>query len=196
MQSLKTSESALLVVDVQQGFTTLCPRELPVPGGLEIVSNVNRLLGLQWKRIDASQDWHPANHRSFLGQEDNLYPAHCVQGTFGAEYIPGLDVHRFHAIWRKGFQRDFEAYAVTAQHPAMFALYRAAGVTAVVVCGIATNICCYFAARDFRQAGFRVLMVEDASVGIDIPAADLFQAKAKQDGVALGIEYVVTDAMS
>ena len=196
MQSLKTSESALLVVDVQQGFTTLCPRELPVPGGLEIVSNVNRLLGLQWKRIDASQDWHPANHRSFLGQEDNLYPAHCVQGTFGAEYIPGLDVHRFHAIWRKGFQRDFEAYAVTAQHPAMFALYRAAGVTAVVVCGIATNICCYFAARDFRQAGFRVLMVEDASVGIDIPAADLFQAKAKQDGVALGIEYVVTDAIS
>lgn len=196
MQSLKTSESALLVVDVQQGFTTLCPRELPVPGGLEIVSNVNRLLGLQWKRIDASQDWHPANHRSFLGHEDNLYPPHCVQGTFGAEFIPGLDVHRFHTIWRKGFQRDFEAYAVTAQHPAMFALYRAAGVNTVVVCGIATNICCYFAARDFRQAGFRVLMVEDASAGIDIPAADLFQAKAKQDGVALGIEYVVTDAIS
>src|SRR5437868_4354077 len=34
----------LLVVDIQRGFTTLCPEELPVPGGLEIVPNVNRLL--------------------------------------------------------------------------------------------------------------------------------------------------------
>ncbi len=192
MQPVNLSESSLLVVDMQQGFTTLCPRELPVPGGLAIVPNVNRLLALEWKRIDASQDWHPPNHRSFLGQEDNLYPPHCVHGTFGAEFVPGLDAQCFQAIWRKGYQRDFEAYAVTAQHPAMFALYRDAGVTTVVVCGIATNICCYFVARDFRQAGFRVLIVEDASAGIDVPVAGLFQAKTKQDGQALGIEYVTT----
>lgn len=192
MQPVKLSESVLLVVDMQQGFTTLCPRELPVPGGLAIVPNVNDLLAFAWKRIDASQDWHPLTHRSFIGQEDNLYPPHCVQGTFGAEFVPGLNAQRFHAIWRKGYQRDFEAYAVTAQHPAMFALYRDAGVTTVVVCGIATNICCYFAARDFRQAGLRVLIVEDASAGIDVPVAGLFQAKARQDGKALGIEYVPT----
>jgi nicotinamidase-related amidase len=36
-------ESSLLVVDAQRGFTTLCPKELPVPGGLKIVPNVNRL---------------------------------------------------------------------------------------------------------------------------------------------------------
>jgi nicotinamidase/pyrazinamidase len=183
------AESALLVVDVQQGFTTLCPRELPVPGGLEIVPNINRLLALDWARIDASQDWHPPDHRSFLSQTDNLYPPHCVVGTPGAGFVPGLDTHRFHAIWRKGYQRDFEAYAVTAQHPGMFALYRAAKLTTVVVCGIATNICCFFAARDFRNAGFRVVLVEDASAGIDVPAAGLMQSKAKEDGIALGIEY-------
>ncbi len=193
MLSISMHESALLVVDVQQGFTTLCPRELPVPGGLEIVPNINRLLALDWARIDASQDWHPPDHRSFLGQTDNLYPPHCVMGTPGADFVPGLDTQRFHAIWRKGYQRDFEAYAVTAQHPAMFALYRDAKLTTVVVCGIATNICCFFAARDFRNAGFRVILIEDASAGIDVPAADLFQAKAKQQGVALGIEYVNID---
>ena len=58
-----------------------------------------------------------------------------------------------------------------------------------MVCGIATNICCFFAARDLRKAGFEVWMAEDASAGIDVPPADLFQAKAKAEGEALGIRY-------
>jgi len=189
MEPIDLSHSALLVVDAQRGFTELCPAELPVPGGLEIVANINRLLALCWARIDASQDWHPPDHRSFLGRQDNLYPPHCVAGTPGADFLPGLRTERFHAIWRKGYQRDFEAYAMTAQHPGMFALYRAAGIATVVVCGIATNICCFLAARDFRRTGFRVLLIEDASAGIDVPAAGLLQTKAKVEGLALGIEY-------
>jgi nicotinamidase/pyrazinamidase len=188
-------QSCLLVVDVQCGFTTLCPAELPVPGGLEIVPRVNELLNLPWLRIDASQDWHPPDHRSFLGQEDNLYPPHCVAGTRGAEFLPGIKSERFQRIWRKGFQRDFEAYAVTAQYAHLPALYRAEGIQAIVVCGLATNICCFFAARDLRQAGFRVLIVEDASAGIDVPAAHLFQDKAKSDGQRMGIEYVATSCV-
>ena len=43
-------------------------------------------LALPWQRIDASQDWHPPHHCSFLGQRDNLYPPHCVAGTWGAEF--------------------------------------------------------------------------------------------------------------
>ena len=42
------------------------------------------------------------------------------------------------------------------------------GVGAVAVCGIAANICCFYAARDLRAAGLRVLLVEDASAGIDV----------------------------
>jgi nicotinamidase/pyrazinamidase len=183
-------EPSLLVVDVQQGFTTLCPQELPVPGGLDIVPNVNRLLALPWVRIDASQDWHPPDHRSFLGRQDNVYPPHCVAGTAGAEFVPGLHTARFHTIWRKGYDRDFEAYAVTVQHPGFAAALRGSGVTTVVVCGIATNICCFYSARDLRREGFRVLIVEDASAGIDVPAADLFQAKSKAEGQQIGIEYV------
>jgi nicotinamidase/pyrazinamidase len=184
------AKSSLLVVDAQRGFTTLCPQELPVPGGVKIVPNVNRLLELPWARIDASQDWHPPDHRSFLGQKDNLYPPHCVIGTPGAEFLPGLHTDRFDTIWRKGYERDFEAYAVTAQHPGFIDTLRASGIAMVVVCGIATNICCFFAARDLRRAGFEVLMVEDASAGIDVPAAGLFQAKAKQEGLAMGMRYV------
>jgi nicotinamidase/pyrazinamidase len=195
MQLIELRHSSLLVVDVQQGFTTLCPKELPVPGGLEVVPRVNRLLELPWARVDASQDWHPPDHCSFLGRRDNLYPPHCVEGTPGADFLPGLHTHRLQAIWRKGFDKDFEAYAVTAQHPGFIALLRESGVATVVVCGIATNICCYYAARDLRRACFHVQIVEDASAGIDVPAANLFQAQAREEGMRLGIEYVTADAV-
>jgi nicotinamidase/pyrazinamidase len=195
-ESLIMTTSSLLVVDAQQGFTSLCPQELPVPGGLEIVAPINRLLELPWRRIDASQDWHPPDHCSFLGQRDNLYPPHCVAGTRGAEFIPGLHTEHFHTIWRKGYERDRDAYAVTAQHPGLSALLRADGIEEVVVCGLATNICCYYAARDLRRKGFRVTMVEDASAGIDVPAANLYQERARADGLQLGIQYRTTDQLA
>jgi nicotinamidase/pyrazinamidase len=195
MEPIRLRSAGLLPVDLQQGFTTLCPAELPIPGGLEIVPNVNRLLDLLWARIDASQDWHPPDHCSFHGQRHNLYPPHCVAGTPGADFIPGLHTDRFHTIWRKGYQRDADAYAVTAQHPGLPALLRQSGITSVVVCGLATNICCFYAARDLRRTGFRVVIVEDASAGIDVPEANLFRDRANKEGQGLGIEYVTTAAV-
>ena len=187
--AIELARSALVVVDAQRGFTELCPDELPVPGGLAIVPAVNRLLELPWLRIDATQDWHPPDHCSFRGRRHDLYPPHCVMGTPGADFLPGLRTELFHAIWRKGFRSDEEAYAVTAQHPAFVQTLRASGVRTAVVCGIATNICCFFTARDLRVSGFDVVMAEDACAGIDVPAAGLYQAKAKEEGGALGVRY-------
>jgi len=192
MDTLSLASTCLLVVDAQRGFTELCPRELPIPGGMQIVPNVNRLLDMNFARIDASQDWHPPDHCSFHGQRDDLYPPHCVQKTWGAEFLPDLHTEKFHTIWRNGYQSDFEAYAITAQHPAYTNLLHAAGIDTVVVCGLATNICCYDSAYDLRQKHFRVFLVEDASAGIDVPKADLWQEETKQRGQEAGICYINT----
>jgi nicotinamidase/pyrazinamidase len=183
-------QTGLIVVDAQQGFSELCPQELPIPGGAAIVGAVNALLTLPFARIDATQDWHPPNHCSFFGQRDNLYPPHCVQGTPGAEFLPGLQTARFHTIWRKGYQADRDAYAVTAQHPGFPALLRSQQITTVVICGLALNICCFFTARDLRQEGFEVFLVEDASAGIDVPQAGLYQQQARHEALRLGIRYI------
>ena len=193
MSTIDFATTSFLAVDVQRGFSTLCPAELPVPGALEIIPKLNQLLALPWARIDASQDWHPPDHCSFLGRRDNLYPPHCVAGTPGAEFLPGLDTLRFQTIWRKGFERDRDAYAVTAQHPAFVELLRASGVRTVVIAGLALNICCFHSAQELRKAGFDVWMVEDASAGIDVPKACLFQAKAKEEAQAGGVRYVQTE---
>ncbi len=197
MEVIPLRQSCLLVTDVQRGFTVLAPDELPVPGGVEIVPAVNRLMELPWARVDATQDWHPPDHCSFFGRQENLYPPHCVMGTPGAEFLPGLNTNRFQTIWRKGYERDREAYAVTAQHPALSDFYRAEGVTTVVVCGLALNICCFYSARDFRAAGFNVALVEDASAGIDVPAANLFVSRSREQGQRLGIHYLtVADVLA
>ena len=109
MATLSSRTTSLLVVDVQRGFTELCPSELPVPGGLAIVPAVNALLDLPFTRVDATQDWHPTDHCSFLGQRENLYPPHCVIGTAGAEFLPGLATHRFSTVWRRFSSRADDA---------------------------------------------------------------------------------------
>jgi nicotinamidase/pyrazinamidase len=189
MEQIILNETSLLIVDAQRGFSELCPEELPILGGLAIIPALNQLLALPWARIDASQDWHPVDHCSFLGQRDNLYPPHCVMGTPGADFLPGLHTERFHAIWRKGYYRDRDAYALTAQHPAWMSLLWDSDITTVVIAGLATNICCFFVARDLCNQGFSVFLVEDASAGIDVPAAGLFQDKTRKEAIALGIQY-------
>jgi len=183
------ASTALIVVDAQRGFSELCPAELPVPGSLAIVPKIDFLMGLGFAQIHATQDWHPENHRSFLGQRDNIYPPHCVAGTPGGEFLPGLDTAAFHAIWRKGYDADVEAYAVTAQHPGFIPALQAAKIEGVAICGISTNICCFYLAKDLAAAGLTVIIAEDACAGIDIPAAGLFQATAKAEGQKLGIFY-------
>ena len=141
--------------------------------------------GLRWSDSDIAQKSWPSGAPS-------LAAAACIAGTPGAEFLQGLRTERFHCIWRKGYQREFEAYAVTAQHAGFAPALCGSGVTSVVVCGIATNICCFFAARDLRRSGLQVYMVENASAGIDVPAAGLFQAKAREEGRQAGIRYVTT----
>jgi nicotinamidase-related amidase len=54
---------ALLIVDVQNGFCA--DGNLPVPGGDEVVPEINRLMAEgSYDLVVASQDWHPPGHRA------------------------------------------------------------------------------------------------------------------------------------
>ena len=111
--------NALILVDLQNDF---CPGgALPVPDGDHVMPIVNRLQQ-QFDLVVATQDWHPVDHGSFAanhqgkkpgeiielaGLQQILWPIHCVQGTPGAEFHPGLDQS---AIARRVPQRDRSKY--------------------------------------------------------------------------------------
>jgi len=181
--------SALIVVDAQRGFSEQCPDELPVPGALDIIPTLNRLLMMPWKVVYATQDWHPLTHCSF--QPGGPYPIHCVRNSEGAEFLLGLFTDRFHAIWRKGFRQDRDAYSAHLDNPGFCSsLY--GYVKNIYLCGICTNICVFETASDFRNAGFgNVFIIEDASASLDLPEDNPYcPAVVRQKAIDAGIKFV------
>lgn len=178
----------LLVIDVQVDF--LPGGALPVPDGDAVVRPVNALQQ-RFPHIALTQDWHPPGHVSFatshpgrepfqtvtLGYgEQVLWPEHCVQGSAGAAFAPGLETSRAGLIVRKGLNPGLDSYSAfleadrTTRTGLAGALHER-DIRRVVLCGLATDFCVLWSALDAREAGFEVLVVEDAVAGIDVPSS-------------------------
>jgi len=178
-------QGALIVVDLQRDF---CPGgALAVPQGDAIVPVVNHL-ARQFAHVILTQDWHPAGHASFASShpgrvpfetievdygQQTLWPDHCVQGTEGAAFVPGLDIPGVELIIRKGYRANIDSYSAFRENdrktPTGLAGYlRERGFERVTLCGLATDFCVFFSAIDARAAGFATTVVLEASRAIDI----------------------------
>ena len=149
---------ALIVVDVQNDF---CPGgALAVAGGDQVVTVLNRLMP-RFETVVATQDWHPADHRSFAARGGE-WPEHCVAGTPGAELHPGLDQGPIDIRIRKAMMSESEAYSAF-DGTDLAAQLRARGVRRVFVGGLALDYCVDATARDAALAGFETYVVTDAT---------------------------------
>ena len=85
---MRAATKALIVIDVQNDF---CPGGLlAVGGGDEVVPIVNRLTD-EFAVVVLTQDWHPPDTPHFK-KDGGIWPVHCVEGTWGAEFRPDLVV--------------------------------------------------------------------------------------------------------
>lgn len=174
---------ALVVVDVQPDF--MPGGRLPVPGGDQVLAAVNRLAA-RFTTVVLTQDWHPAGHLSFASSHEGrapfetialpygpqvLWPDHCLQGSPGASLHPGLDVPHAGLILRKGTRREVDSYSAFAEAdgtPTGLRGYLAErGVDEVVLCGLATDYCVAWTARDARRMGLAATVAEGACRAID-----------------------------
>jgi nicotinamidase/pyrazinamidase len=184
---LKLNETdALVIVDVQNDF---CPGgPLAVPGGDEVAT---KLSGLAMKfriggaRIFATQDWHPEKHSSFK-EQGGPWPPHCVQGTKGAEFHPGLHLPVGTAIVRKGADLNVDAYSGFLDST-LEAQLRRSGIKRLFVGGLATDYCVLNTVLDARTLGFDVFLLEDAIAAVDAEPGDGDKAiqKMKDNGANL-----------
>jgi len=194
----------LLVVDIQNDF---CPGgALAVPGGDEIVPVVNRLAH-GFAHVVLTQDWHPPGHSSFASAHPGkapfdsvempygaqiLWPDHCVQGTPGAAFHPGLDIPHAELIVRKGFRRAIDSYSAFQENdrktPTGLTSYlRERGFERVTLCGLATDFCVLYSALDARAAGFATTVVIDACRGLDVGGSI---ARALEEMQKAGIKLI------
>jgi nicotinamidase/pyrazinamidase len=194
----------LLVVDVQNCFVP--GGTLPVKGGDEIVPLINRL-AKAFENVVLTQDWHTPGHISFASSHPGkkpfetislpygtqvLWPDHCVQGTADANLHPGLQIPHAQLVIRKGYRRHVDSYStfVEADGKTVTGLtgyLRERGLRRVFLAGIATDFCVAWSALDARKAGFAVVVIEDATRGID---ANGSLGKAWQDMSGAGVQRV------
>nr|MBI3613262.1 nicotinamidase [Nitrospirota bacterium] len=169
------AKSALLVTDIQNDF---CPGgALAVPGGDAIIPLVNRYIQFFHQKgcpVIASRDWHPPGHRSFK-EQGGPWPIHCTQGSRGAQFHPALVLSVGCLIISKATDPTKEAYSVFEGTPLAERL-RDLGTDTLFITGIATDYCIKNTVLDARRLGFRVVVLEDAILGIDATPGDCQRA--------------------
>lgn len=157
---------ALLVVDVQNDF--LPGGALAVPEGDAVVPLLRRCAWLFHHRglpVVASRDWHPADHCSFSAQ-GGPWPPHCIAGTAGAQFAPGLDLPPATLVVDKATLRDSEAYSAF-QGTGLAARLRASGVERLFIGGLATDYCVLNTVMDALAEHFKVVVIRDAVRAVD-----------------------------
>jgi len=161
--------SCLLIVDLQRDF---CPGgALAVTGADEIVPRINRCMR-SFDLVLASRDVHPARTRHF-----NAWPVHCVQGTPGADFHPDLDTARVDCFFEKGTSGEDDGYSDFESTNIDLAAYlRERRVSALHVCGLATDYCVKATVFDALALGFAVIVLEDCIRAVDVRPGDGLRA--------------------
>lgn len=151
-------KDALLLVDVQKDFCA--GGALPVAGGDQVVPVLNRWIGAAREcgiPIYASRDWHPRRHPSFRDQ-GGCWPAHCIQGTAGAEFHSDLTVPDDVLTIAKGTRFDRDQHSAFDETGLAEQLERD-GVRRLWVGGLALDVCVRATVLGALKAGFEVHLI-------------------------------------
>jgi nicotinamidase/pyrazinamidase len=186
--SAAVSEKALILVDLQNDF---CPGgALQVAAGDETVGVANRV-AQHFKRVVATQDWHPAEHGSFAANHEGkvpyevielhglpqvLWPVHCVQDTPGAALRSDLSA-RIERVFPKGTDPTVDSYSGfwdngRRRSTGLADWLRAEGVGTVYLLGLATDYCVKFTALDAVSEGFETFLVVDGCRPVELAPGD------------------------
>lgn len=197
----KRSRIASFDVDAQKTFTPLCPEELPVSGGDEIVAALNAQAKYAAYRLGSKDAHHPRadflasdEHPAFSSVDnpvhhDIYWPAHAVVGTSGFDLLDGLpkpEAYDFF-VW-KGVELYLHPYGACYHDLAgrlstgVIEFLKVKRVTHVLVGGLATDFCVATTVKQLMKAGFTVIVNRSACRAIDDAAAEKFFSEVIAEG--------------
>jgi nicotinamidase/pyrazinamidase len=197
-------KSALLIVDIQNDF--LPGGALGVENGDEVIPVANKLMD-HFDLVIATKDWHPATHKSFAanhpwrkpgqiidlnGIDQILWPIHCVQGSFGAEFSGQLQKDKIEKVFYKGTDPEIDSYSAFFDNGHLKATglgdyLKEKGVEEIYIVGLATDYCVKYSTLDALKLGFEVHVVIDGVRGIEREKGDIERAleKMKEKGAQI-----------
>lgn len=202
---------ALIVVDMQNDF--LPGGALAVPEGDAIIPVINQLME-QFEIVVATQDWHPADHGSFVSQHPGrnigdtiilaglpqiLWPEHCIKGSRGADFADMLNSCRFSQVFQKGTDSSVDSYSGFFDNghrksTGLDNFLRKVGADRLFITGLATDYCVKFTAIDALDADFTVVIVRDACRAVNLQPID--EADALSELAARGAHLCYSDGVA
>ena len=171
--------TALVVVDVQNDFAD--------PGGSLYVREGEKVVPVINEQVEQArakgamvvytQDWHPESTPHFQ-KDGGIWPVHCVQGTWGAELHPDLEVAG--EVVRKGTGGEDGYSGFTVRDPTsgeeqqtpLEDMLRARGIKRVVIAGLATDYCVKETAIDAATKGFATTVLTNAIRAVELESGD------------------------
>lgn len=196
----KLNMKALIIVDLQNDF--LEGGALAVPYGNQIIPVINKISN-QFDLVVATQDWHPANHKSFAsnhpgknvfdkiilnGIEQILWPDHCVQESEGAYFHKDFSTKKVESIFRKGMETEIDSYSAFYDNghiksTGLAPYLHGRNIKEIFVAGLAGDFCVYYSTKDALKEGFKVTVIEDAVKSIDQKNFLLIKKELTERGV-------------
>jgi nicotinamidase/pyrazinamidase len=204
------AHDVLIVIDVQNDF---CPGgALTVADGDAVIDAIYHLAPL-FEHIVLTQDWHPQHHSSFAAThpgkqpyeqielsygQQTLWPAHCVQGSKGAEIHPALRLPKAELILRKGFNPQIDSYSAFFENDRVTATGLAGyleerDLTRVFFAGLAYDFCVGYSALDARRLGLPAFILRDACRAIDLNGS---VAKIEAEFARAGVSVIDSASLS
>ena len=181
-----TQNTALVVVDVQNDFADP-DGSLSVAGGHAAVPFINQLIETAQAAsatIVYTRDWHPDTTPHFA-KDGGIWPVHCVADTWGADFHPDLVVSGPEIKKGTGGEDGYSGFSVrdpeTGAQSAtgLHALLRDAGITDVVVVGLATDYCVKETALDAAHLGYSTTVPADGIRPVNLNPGDGARAIAE-----------------
>jgi nicotinamidase/pyrazinamidase len=175
------ASTALIVVDLQNDFADPAG-SLFVAGADAVIGATNMAIqeaGAAEAMIVATQDWHPESTPHFA-KDGGIWPVHCVQGTWGAELHPDVQLPAHAQRVRTGEHGEdgYSGFTMRdlvsgAELPTeLEGLLRERDIQRVVVCGLATDYCVKETAIDGVRLGFDVVLLTDAIAAVNLEPGD------------------------
>jgi len=177
---------ALIIVDVQNDFCE--GGSLPVAGGAAVAHSITELLAREdhgYDHVVATKDYHidPGSHFAAEPDYAHSWPVHCVAGTAGSEFHPGLNPEPIEAVFRKGAHAAaYSGFAGVDEDGTPLADWlREHDVDEVDVVGIATDYCVRATAVDAAANGLRTRVLLGLTAGV-APETSTEAIAALRDG--------------
>lgn len=190
--------TALIVIDMQHDFADPTG-SLYVRGGEQLIAPIAAEVAAAraaGSTVVFTQDWHPQHTPHFV-TGGGSWPVHCVLGTQGAEFVPGLlpAGEQPDPVVRKGSGQEdgYSGFSVldltTGEQKGteLSVILDSSGVLDIVVVGLAGDWCVKATAVDGIRLGYTVAVPLSLTRFVELAQGDTEQAVLNMRAVGVSV---------